>query len=244
MSSPAGIPKLVAMTGDTPEPRTHAAVPALTGPAVAGITRLSAVDTVRARIALAVELGLLAPGEQLPSDADVAAALDVSEITARRAVKSLAEEGLLRRVRGRSGGTFVADDAPAAAGRAGGAVQAYRADAEAVHRLIDQRLLAETSLTHFAAVAAGAEAGAGAVAAALDESLDPLRPDTGIEQVAAHLATYNLVAAPVVDDEGRLLGAVTVDDLLDHMLPANWRDSALRPGGDVPTGRSRPGGRA
>lgn len=169
MSSPAGIPKLVAMTGDTPEPRTHAAVPALTGPAVAGITRLSAVDTVRARIALAVELGLLAPGEQLPSDADVAAALDVSEITARRAVKSLAEEGLLRRVRGRSGGTFVADDAPAAAGRAGGAVQAYRADAEAVHRLIDQRLLAETSLTHFAAVAAGAEARAGAVTAALDD---------------------------------------------------------------------------
>jgi Mg/Co/Ni transporter MgtE len=68
------------------------------------------------------------------------------------------------------------------------------------------------------------------VAAALDESLDPLRPDATIDEVAAHLATYNLVAAPVVDDEGRLLGAVTVDDLLDHMLPENWRDQAVRPG--------------
>ncbi len=68
------------------------------------------------------------------------------------------------------------------------------------------------------------------VAAALDESMDPLRPEATIDQVAAHLATYNLVAAPVVDEEGRLLGAVTVDDLLDHMLPENWRDNAARPG--------------
>ena len=68
------------------------------------------------------------------------------------------------------------------------------------------------------------------VAAALDESMDPLRPEASIDQVAAHLATYNLVAAPVVDEEGRLLGAVTVDDLLDHMLPENWRDNAVRPG--------------
>ncbi|WP_235737953.1 magnesium transporter MgtE N-terminal domain-containing protein [Nocardioides alcanivorans] len=68
------------------------------------------------------------------------------------------------------------------------------------------------------------------VAGALDDSLDPLRPDMGIDQVAAHLARYNLVASPVVDPDGRLLGAVTVDDLLDHMLPENWRDTEV--GGD------------
>jgi CBS domain-containing protein len=61
-------------------------------------------------------------------------------------------------------------------------------------------------------------------AAAVDSALDALRPDATIDQVASYLATYNLVAAPVVDDGGRLLGAVTVDDLLDHMLPENWRD--------------------
>lgn len=66
------------------------------------------------------------------------------------------------------------------------------------------------------------------VAAALDDSMDWLHPEALIEEVAAHLATYNLVAAPVVDEEGRLLGAVTVDDLLDHMLPENWRDRAVQ----------------
>ncbi|MDT0202085.1 magnesium transporter MgtE N-terminal domain-containing protein [Nocardioides sp. AE5] len=68
------------------------------------------------------------------------------------------------------------------------------------------------------------------VAGALDTTLDPLRPDMGMDQVAAHMATYNLVAAPVVDEDGRLLGAVTVDDLLDHMLPENWRELMLRRG--------------
>ena len=66
------------------------------------------------------------------------------------------------------------------------------------------------------------------VAGVLDDSMDPLKPEATIDQVAAHLATYNLVAAPVVDDNGRLIGAVSVDDLLDHMLPENWRDRAIR----------------
>jgi flagellar motility protein MotE (MotC chaperone)/sporulation protein YlmC with PRC-barrel domain len=68
------------------------------------------------------------------------------------------------------------------------------------------------------------------VAGAMDESLEALRPEAGIDDVAAHLAAYNLVAAPVVDENGHLIGAVTVDDLLDHMLPENWRDRAVRRG--------------
>ncbi|MEW9529229.1 CBS domain-containing protein [Microbispora sp. NPDC049125] len=58
----------------------------------------------------------------------------------------------------------------------------------------------------------------------IDISVDPIRPELTVTEVASYLATYNLVAIPVVDELGRLLGAVTVDDVLDHMLPEDWRE--------------------
>ena len=58
-----------------------------------------------------------------------------------------------------------------------------------------------------------------------------ISPDTPIASITRHLATYNLVAVPVVDENERLLGAVSVDDVLDHLLPEDWRDVDA----DVPT---------
>lgn len=57
----------------------------------------------------------------------------------------------------------------------------------------------------------------------LDPAPEPLLPGVTAEVVAQHLASYNLVATPIIDDEGRLVGTVTIDDVLDHLLPDDWR---------------------
>ncbi|RDI68580.1 magnesium transporter MgtE N-terminal domain-containing protein [Nocardia pseudobrasiliensis] len=58
----------------------------------------------------------------------------------------------------------------------------------------------------------------------VDTDLSPLGPDTPLAAVTRYFATYNFVCGPVVDEENHLLGAVTVDDVLDHLLPEDWRE--------------------
>jgi CBS domain-containing protein len=50
-----------------------------------------------------------------------------------------------------------------------------------------------------------------------------VRPDLSERELATRLAAYNLVSVAVCDEDQRLVGAVTVDDVLDHLLPADWR---------------------
>jgi flagellar motility protein MotE (MotC chaperone)/sporulation protein YlmC with PRC-barrel domain len=63
------------------------------------------------------------------------------------------------------------------------------------------------------------------VGSMIDDDLQPLDPDAALPVVAGFFATYDMVAAPVVDESGSLLGAITVDDVLDHMLPEDWRET-------------------
>ncbi|NYE95058.1 CBS domain-containing protein/sporulation protein YlmC with PRC-barrel domain [Psychromicrobium silvestre] len=57
----------------------------------------------------------------------------------------------------------------------------------------------------------------------VDKNLEPVSDQAGVGEVSHVMASYNLVSLPVVNDTGRLVGAVTVDDLLDHLLPDDWR---------------------
>ncbi len=56
----------------------------------------------------------------------------------------------------------------------------------------------------------------------IDEGLE-VHVNTSAAEVSRILASYNLVSVPVVDAEERLVGVVTIDDVLDHLLPDDWR---------------------
>jgi Mg/Co/Ni transporter MgtE len=77
------------------------------------------------------------------------------------------------------------------------------------------------------------------VSGIIDSDLPNLTPDTSLAAVTRYFAAYNLVCGPVVDAENHLVGAVTVDDVLDHLLPHDWRLSGDEP--ELPAGNATTG---
>ena len=55
--------------------------------------------------------------------------------------------------------------------------------------------------------------------------LDPqaVRPDADLHSIVRRMSDFNLAAAPVIDDEHHMIGVVTVDDVLELLLPTGWR---------------------
>jgi DNA-binding FadR family transcriptional regulator len=95
---------------------------------VAALDSVASLDTVFApvrsqtafeetveRLGTAIKLGLLPPGTRLPAERELCAQLGIARSTLRQALVALAQSGHLRAVRGRGGGTFVADPQPPAA---------------------------------------------------------------------------------------------------------------------------------
>jgi DNA-binding FadR family transcriptional regulator len=89
-------------------------------PAVAAVfepvqTATTFEETVE-RLGTAIRLGLLGPGARLPPERDLAEQLGIARSTLRQALTALTESGHLVALRGRGGGTFVADTPPIAEG--------------------------------------------------------------------------------------------------------------------------------
>jgi GntR family transcriptional repressor for pyruvate dehydrogenase complex len=74
------------------------------------------------RLGTAIRLGLLAPGSQLPPERELAKRLRISRSTLRQALTTLVQSGHLVSLRGRSGGTFVAERPPLSGERGGEAL--------------------------------------------------------------------------------------------------------------------------
>lgn len=78
------------------------------------VDTLARVDAVVRRLGDAIDLGLLADGEQLPGETELATQLGVSTVTLREALMALRQQGLVTTRRGRGGGSFVTvPDGPA-----------------------------------------------------------------------------------------------------------------------------------
>ena len=69
----------------------------------------TAFEETLERLGNAIRLGLLPPGTRLPAERDLCEQLGIARSTLRQALTALVESGHLIAVRGRSGGTFVAD---------------------------------------------------------------------------------------------------------------------------------------
>ncbi|WP_029112459.1 FadR/GntR family transcriptional regulator [Mycobacterium sp. URHB0044] len=114
---------------DAPQPRSEA----LLRPVRLG----NAFEDTVGRLLETIRLGLLAPGESLPPERELATRLGVSRDTVRDAIKSLAEAGYLVSRRGRYGGTFLADELPTPSGDGSGFSRAEIDDALRLREILE-----------------------------------------------------------------------------------------------------------
>jgi GntR family transcriptional repressor for pyruvate dehydrogenase complex len=102
------------------------------------------------RLGTAIKLGLLAGGTRLPPERELATQLGISRSTLRQAIVTLVQSGHLTSVRGRAGGTFVAETPPLAS------PSARRPPAQEMRAVLDYRVAVETGAALLAAERASA----------------------------------------------------------------------------------------
>jgi GntR family transcriptional regulator, transcriptional repressor for pyruvate dehydrogenase complex len=136
-------------------------------PVFAPVRSQTAFEETVERLGTAIRLGLLPPGTRLPAERELCTSLGIARSTLRQALTALGHSGHLRAVRGRGGGTFVADRLPAA--------EPPSAELQAGWREVcDRRLAVELGVAVLAAERASEEALAALIelARALEERLE------------------------------------------------------------------------
>jgi DNA-binding FadR family transcriptional regulator len=144
----------------------------------------NAFEITVSRLAQAIKLGLVAEGERLPAERELAEKLQVSRVTLREAIRALREAGYLESRRGRTGGTFVVS-------RAGTPPAAKRARAAAPRARPGRKSVAAAAVTPLARRGAAADL-AREMGDTLHDALDFRRV---VEPGAAGLAASRALAA-------------------------------------------------
>lgn len=186
----------------------------------------NAFEITVSRLVQAIKLGLVAVGERLPPERELAERLQVSRVTLREAIGALREAGYLESRRGRSGGTFVVS--PTGAAPAGGGPDAgelARAMGEALHDALDFRRVLEPGAAELAATRTLSAADRQHLVACLTASRDRSPESRRVNDSRLHLAIAAAsgspsLAAAVADVQlslDKLLAAIPVITRnLDH----------------------------
>jgi len=197
----------------------------------------SGAELVRSRIALHVALGTVSPADRLPDIGILAEQLGIGEMTVRRALEGMCQDGLLDRRRGRTGGTFVSAN--------WSEVVAAHHDPAAAASIAGFLLLLECGLVANASGEVSDEqlAGLGDVAALTDDTAEPDRlrelethfhldlaealGGRGMREVTADLLGRLCLLRPAAEPEAIRRQNVCHAELLVH-LAKGATDAAVR----------------
>lgn len=209
----------------------------------------NAFEITLARLVQAIKLGLVAVGERLPAERELAERLQVSRVTLREAIAALRDAGYLESRRGRSGGTFVvaATARPAPDGVRPDAETLARAMGDALHDALDFRRVLEPGAAALAATRTLAAADRRHLVACLEASRERDRTTRRVADSRLHLAIAGASGSPslasaIADVQlnlDRLLAAIPVIRRnLDHSDAQHTRIVEAILAGDAPGARA------
>ena len=203
-------------------------------PVFAPVRSQTAFEETLERLGTAIKLGLLEPGARLPPERDLCAQLGISRSTLRQALTALVQSGHLRAVRGRRGGTFVAERPPPAPAPSRELLTSWR-------EVCDMRLAAELGVAVLACERAQPEQvdALDALVQAMDERLDDF-PAYRQADVRLHIGLAETTGtAALVNAVTEAQGSMT--DVISHIAhPPEVLALVQRPARAAPGRRPAP----